>query len=231
MRVLLIEPHPSRRGSLERTLAAHGHQTRAAATGLEGLGLALADSFDAVVLDLDLTDLQGFVVLKMLRAVSDVAVIVTATGDEPMAEMMEAGANAFLVKPYTAEQLESTLQIVRHRPDVTRNGIMRIGLLCIDPAARVARLRGDELELTRKEFDVLAYLASRVGQVVSKRQLAAHVWRDFYGGSDRTVDVHLSWLRHKLGESAASPRYLRTVRGVGIKLVDPDTEGGSQELR
>ena len=92
----------------------------------------------------------------------------------------------------------------------------------IDERARTATLAGAPLELARKEFDLLLALASRPGEVVTKRELLAEVWRDAYGGSDRTVDVHLSWLRRKLGESAAEPRYLHSVRGVGIRLVDPD---------
>ena len=96
-----------------------------------------------------------------------------------------------------------------------------VGDLRIDRAARVVTLAGEPVELSRKEFDLLAVLAARAGQVVSKRELAAEVWSDPYGSSDRTVDVHLSWLRRKLGETAAEPRYLRAVRGVGVKLVAP----------
>ena len=77
------------------------------------------------------------------------------------------------------------------------------------------------MELTRKEFDLLLALAQRAGEVVTKRELLAEVWQQPYGGSDRTVDVHLSWLRRKLGESAAEPRHLHSVRGVGVRLVDP----------
>ena len=89
------------------------------------------------------------------------------------------------------------------------------------PDAREARLDGHPLELSPKEFDLLRVLVERAGQVVSKRELMAEVWREPYGGSDRTIDVHLSWLRRKLGESAQEPRYLHTVHGVGLKLVDP----------
>ncbi len=95
--------------------------------------------------------------------------------------------------------------------------------LVVDPRAREAQLGERLLDLTRKEFDLLLYLAERAGTVVSKRELLAQVWRQPYGGADKTVDVHLSWLRKKLGESAADPRYLRTVRGVGIKLVAPES--------
>jgi DNA-binding response OmpR family regulator len=82
-------------------------------------------------------------------------------------------------------------------------------------------LAGKAVDLSRKEFDLLAYLAARPGEVVSKRELMAQVWGQPYGGGDKTVDVHLSWLRRKLGETAAAPRYLQAVRGVGVKLVDP----------
>ena len=98
---------------------------------------------------------------------------------------------------------------------------MIVGALVIDPSARTAALDGDELELAPKEFDLLAYLAARVGQVVPRRELLAEVWADPYGTSDKSIDVHLSWLRTKLGETAREPRYLRVVRGVGVKLVAP----------
>ena len=95
------------------------------------------------------------------------------------------------------------------------------GGLEIDVPGRSVRLEGTALDLSPKEFDLLLCLARRRGEVVSKRDMLAEVWREPYGGGERTVDVHLSWLRRKLGESAAEPRYLHTVFGVGVKLVDP----------
>jgi DNA-binding response OmpR family regulator len=222
MRLLLIEGDPVRRGSLERVLGARGHDAIVADTGFGGLRLALADTFDAVVLDLQLPDVRGLDVLKMLRAVSDVAVV--ATVDEAKSDMVEtfnAGADDYVVKPYSDDQLEARLLTVSRRLQPTVTNIVSVGRLRVDQTARVAFLGDDELALTRKEFDVLAYLAGKAGEVVSKGELAGRISNDPYGGSDRTVDVHLSWLRRKLGETAANPRYLRTVRGVGIKLVDP----------
>jgi DNA-binding response OmpR family regulator len=93
--------------------------------------------------------------------------------------------------------------------------------LSIDIAARTARLGGDVLDLSPKEFDLLHVLVERVGEVLTKRELLAEVWREPYGGSEHTIDVHLSWLRKKLGETAQEPRYIQTVHGVGVKLVDP----------
>jgi DNA-binding response OmpR family regulator len=92
----------------------------------------------------------------------------------------------------------------------------------MDVSAREAVLDGEPLDLSPKEFDLLRSLMERQGEVVTKRELLAEVWREPYGGSERTVDVHLSWLRKKLGETASDPRYLKTVHGVGVKLVPPD---------
>jgi len=104
---------------------------------------------------------------------------------------------------------------VRHRPNLVLGG------LSIDLLARTAELDGRSLPLSPKEFDLLAYMASRAGQVVSKRELLAEVWRSPYSQADKTVDVHVSWLRRKLRESGKSPRYLHTIRGVGLRLDAP----------
>ena len=98
---------------------------------------------------------------------------------------------------------------------------LAIGDLIIDAGSRDVTLAGESIELSRKEFELLHRLALDAGQVVTKRQLLADVWQLPFGGGDKTVDVHLSWLRRKLGETAAEPRYLHTVRGVGVKLVPP----------
>jgi DNA-binding response OmpR family regulator len=222
VRLLLIESDPTTSESLERVLGDRGHDAVVADTGLDGLRMALADRFDAVVLDLELPDIHGLDVLKMLRAVSDVAVVATVDEDESeMVETSKAGADDYVVKPYSADQLEARLLVVSRRAEPADAHVLTVGDLRIHETSRSAYLRGNELGLTRKEFDLLTYLARKRGEVVSKRELAAHIWNDPYGGSDRTVDVHLSWLRRKLGESAAAPQYLRTMRGVGIKLVDP----------
>ena len=97
--------------------------------------------------------------------------------------------------------------------------VLEVGDLVVDIRSRTAVLAGRTLDLRPREFDLLAYLAARPGEVVTKRTLLADVWQSPYGGADKTVDVHLSWLRRKLGETAAEPRMLHSVRGVGVKLV------------
>ena len=104
-------------------------------------------------------------------------------------------------------------------PEISRQ--VTVGALRLDATAHEASLGGAVLDLSRREFDLLYYLARHAGQVVTKRDLLTHVWQLPYGGADKTVDVHVSWLRRKLGETAQQPRYLHTIRGVGIKLAAP----------
>lgn len=224
--VLIIEDEQRIRETLARRLAEHGYDVVSAATGLAGLESLIAHAPDAVVLDLGLPDIDGREVLKMIRAVSTIPVIVaTARDDETeIVGVLDAGADDYVVKPFSAEQLEARIRaVLRRGGGEDPVGMVEVGELSIDPQAREARLADRDLELTRKEFDLLLYLAERVGTVIGKRELLAEVWRQPYGGADKTVDVHLSWVRRKLGESAAEPVYLHTVRGVGVKLIAPPT--------
>ncbi|MFC0028614.1 response regulator transcription factor [Micromonospora chaiyaphumensis] len=224
-RLLLIEDDLTIRTPLLRALRERGHAVAAASTALDGLRDALDDRPDLVVLDLGLPDLDGGELLRMLRAVSTVPVIVaTARDDEgEIVRMLDAGADDYLVKPFTAAQLDARARAVLRRSaaDPATDPVLVVGGLRIDPRSRQVTLDGAPVELTPREFDLLHHLAGRPGQVVTKRELLTEVWRIPYGGADKTVDVHLSWLRRKLGESAQEPRYLHTVRGVGVRLDVP----------
>ncbi len=224
--VLIIEDDPQIRASLMRALNDRPHVTTSAGSAMEGLELVVASHPEVVLLDLGLPDLDGTAVLAMIRAVTAVPVIViSAREDEAgIVKVLDAGADDYLVKPFTAAQLDARIRAVLRRvhPEEVV-GPTVVGGLSIDVAARLATLEGDPLDLSPKEFDLLNHLAEHVGQVITKRTLVAEVWNQPYGGSDKTVDVHLHWLRRKLGESAEEPRYLHTVRGVGIKMVDPGT--------
>jgi DNA-binding response OmpR family regulator len=136
---------------------------------------------------------------------------------------LDAGADDYVIKPFSAEQLDARIRAVLRRSSAPEGASAQlvVGELVVDQRTRTAVLGGAELDLRPREFDLLAYLAARPGEVVSKRTLLADVWQSPYGGADKTVDVHLSWLRRKLGETAAEPRLLHTVRGVGVKLVEP----------
>ncbi|SDG17404.1 DNA-binding response regulator, OmpR family, contains REC and winged-helix (wHTH) domain [Sinosporangium album] len=222
--VLLIEDDATIRTALTRGLRERGHAVTSSPTALEGLRLAVQDRPDLIVLDLGLPDLDGTEMLRMLRAVSRIPVIVATArdGDAEMVPVLDAGADDYVVKPFTAAQLDARIRaVLRRSGDSRTDDTVAVGDLRIDPRGRTAALDGAALELTPREFDLLHYLATRVGEVVTKRELLTEVWQVPYGGADKTVDVHLSWLRRKLGETADQPRYLHTVRGVGVKLVEP----------
>ncbi len=231
--LLLVEDDAAIRRALTRSLADRGHTVAGAGSGLEALQLVVENRPDLVLLDLGLPGLDGYETLRMLRAVSDVPVIVATARDEEseMIRVLDAGADDYLVKPFGPGQVDARIRAVLRRVVVF---LLRcvgaptgaapqtvVGGLAFRPDAHEARLEGRLLELSPKEFALLHYLALRAGQVVPKRELLARVWQQPYGGADKTVDVHLAWLRRKLGETAQEPRYLHTVRGVGIKLVDP----------
>ena len=224
--VLLVEDDQPVREAVSRALADRGHAVRAVSRALDALAVVSGEPPEVIILDLGLPDLDGAEALKMIRAVSAVPVIVaTARDDErEMVRLLDAGADDYVVKPFTGDQIEARVRaVLRRSADSQRAPNLEVGTLSIDRLGRAARLDGAILELTPKEFDLLTCLAERVGEVVSKDELLAQVWHQPLGGGDKTVDVHLSWLRRKLGESAAAPRYLRTVRGVGVMLVDPES--------
>jgi DNA-binding response OmpR family regulator len=232
VQVLIIEDDARIRPLVMRSLDERGYAVASASTGMQGLQLAVDTRPDLVILDLGLPDVDGTQVLSMLRAVSDVPVIVaSARDDDPsLIGCLDAGADDYVVKPYTTAQLEARIRAVMRRTGagggsgVERRAIV-LGDLVIDVLARQATLAGAPLDLSPKEFDLLRHLAERPGEVVTKRDLLVEVWQQPWGGSDKTVDVHLSWLRRKLGESASEPRWLHTVRGVGVRLSDPGPDG------
>jgi DNA-binding response OmpR family regulator len=223
--VLLIEDDSDLRRLVAQALAAGGHHVESASNAMEALKKVPGGTFDLIILDLGLPDLDGTDLLRMIRAVSAVPVIVaTARGaDDVVVATLDAGADDYLVKPFSVHQLQARVRAVLRRLDTASgNGALVVGDLVVDGGSREVRLAGELLDLSPKEFDLLKMLIEHKGEVVTKREMLAEVWRQPYGGGDRTVDVHLSWLRKKLGESASEPRYLRTVHGVGVKLVVPE---------
>jgi DNA-binding response OmpR family regulator len=219
--ILLVEDDPRIRTALTRALTQRGHAVASEPTGLSALRRVVEEPPDLVVLDLGLPDVDGITLLRMLRPVSSVPVIVATARDDDTVTVaaLDAGADDYLVKPFSAEQLDARIRAVLRRSATAEPTVLEVGGLTVDVRTRSAVLDGRELELRPREFDLLAYLAARPGEVVTKRTLLADVWQSPYGGADKTVDVHLSWLRRKLGETAAEPRMLHSVRGVGVKLV------------
>ncbi len=224
--LLLVEDDAAIRGALIRALAERGHAVTSMPNAMTALQHVLETPPDLILLDLGLPDLGGYEALRMMRAVSAVPVVViTARDDEAeIIRVLDAGADDYVVKPFGAGQIDARIRAVLRRaghPDPGTAGPIQVGGLRLDPQGYEATLNSLPLDLSRREFDLLLYLALHAGQVVTKRDLLTHVWQMPYGGADKTVDVHVSWLRRKLGEDAQHPRYLHTVRGVGVKLSPP----------
>ncbi|MBB4928803.1 response regulator transcription factor [Kitasatospora kifunensis] len=238
--VLVVEDDPTIRASLIEVLTSHQLLVRSSPDGFGALREITRWQPDAVVLDLGLPDIDGADALRMIRGLSQVPVLVATARDDDaeIIKLLNAGADDYLVKPFSGGQLVARLSAVLRRcaaagwaPDAgaptapgdhtgATQGPLVIGELRIDALARTVHLAGREVGLTRREFDLLAFLARNAGRVVSRRKILAEVWRQPYV-DEQTVDVHLSCLRRKLGERASLPRYLHTVRGVGVKLVSP----------
>jgi two-component system KDP operon response regulator KdpE len=228
MRVLIVEDDPAVAAGMSDGLGAAAIDADHVATGEAALTAVASGDYELVVLDLGLPDLDGGELLRMLRAVSAVPVIIATArdDDDSVVQALDAGADDYVLKPFQAGQLEARIRAVLRRAAGAADAAaapVSVADLTVDPRSRRVTLAGAAVELSPKEFDLLAYLAARAGTVVTKRELLAEVWQLPYGGSDKTVDVHLSWLRRKLGESAAEPRLLQTVRGVGVRLAEPES--------
>ncbi|MEU1870927.1 DNA-binding response OmpR family regulator [Streptomyces ambofaciens] len=220
MQILLAEDDDGVAGALVEVLYDHGHVTRHVTRGRDVL--TYHRSSDLVLLDLGLPDVDGLEVLRRLRAVSDLSVVVlTARGDErSVVRGLRLGADDYLVKPVRLTELLARIEAVTrrtaaaHAPRTART--VRVGDVEIALDARQVRVDGAEVELTTKEFDVLAVLARRAGTAVSRDQVLDEVWGDAYHAVSRSLDVHLTQLRAKLGR----PELLTTIRGFGFRLGD-----------
>jgi DNA-binding response OmpR family regulator len=226
--ILLVEDDPAVSGALSRALTDAGHAVRAVDHAAAALQVVIAERPDLVILDLGLPDMDGIDALRMMRAITDTPVIVaTARRDEgDIIRLLNAGADDYVTKPFSSAHMTARIAAVLRRgrilTDTAEPAGIQIGGLYLNPDQRFASVDGRPLRLTRKEYDLLLYLAQRVGRVVPRRDLLVEVWRQPSGPEGQSIDVHVSWLRRKLGESATAPRFLRTIRGVGVMLVNPD---------
>ena len=196
-----------------------------AGTVAEALELARTAP-DLVLLDVMLPDGSGFDVCRELRQTSRVPIIMlTARGEEADRVVgLELGADDYVVKPFSAREVVARIRAVLRRvdaPEPDDDGPVEIGELRLDPARREATHRGEALELSRKEFDLLELLMRNAGSVVSRERLISEVWDTNWFGSTKTLDVHVSGIRRKLGDDPSEPRYLHTVRGIGFRFAAP----------
>jgi DNA-binding response OmpR family regulator len=222
--VLLVEDERSIADPFASALTRSGFRTTVAQTGEQAMTLVSELDPDVVLLDLSLPDSDGRDVCRRLRLESDVPIImVTASGTVTDRVVgLELGADDYVVKPFaTGEVIARIRAVLRRRPvGHADERELTVQDIRIDLAARRAWLGERELELTRKEFDLLARLARDAGHVVTRESLMSDVWDLNWFGSTKTLDVHVAWLRRKLGDDPAEPTYIHTVRGVGFRLED-----------
>jgi two-component system, OmpR family, response regulator RegX3 len=226
-RVLFVEDEPSIYEPFSKALAREGFEPVVARTAARALELADDDDFAIVLLDLMLPDGDGRDVARAIRRRSSVPILMlTARGTEADRIVgLELGADDYVVKPFSGAEVIARIRAILRRstaPEPQEEPVVTIGELEVDIAARRARLGGEELTLARKEFDLLAELVRSAGRVVTREQLMDRVWDENWFGSTKTLDVHVRWLRQKLGDDPADPQYLHTVRGVGFRFTAPD---------
>jgi DNA-binding response OmpR family regulator len=231
-RILVVEDEDSIAGPFAEALRRAGFEPVVTGTAAGALELAESSEPDLVMLDLVLPDGDGRDVCRELRRRSDVPIVMlTARGTEMDKIVgLELGADDYVVKPFSAAEVISRIRAVLRRSGPRENGSradeqpLRIGEVELDPAARIARFRGEDLELSRKEFDLLAALMRDAGRVVKREDLMSDVWDTNWFGSTKTLDVHIGWLRRKLDDDPADPTYIETVRGVGFRFAAPEDE-------
>ena len=214
-----------------------GYEVSVAHTGTEGLEKALADEFDAVILDVMLPRLDGFEVLKRLRAGSNVPVLMlTGLGEEADRIVgLEIGADDYLPKTFSTRELLARLRAVIRRSRVTQlanqpKAPVRVGSLQIDSESRTAALDGTPLVLTPVEFDILFALARACGRVKTREQLLLEVADRDFEVFNRSIDVHISSLRRKLGDDPKSPRFIQTLRSAGYMMRKAGDDMASHDL-
>ena len=231
--ILMVEDEPSITEPLAEALDREGFATRVAGTVADAISAAEDELPDLVLLDVMLPDGSGYDVARRLRERSNVPIIMlTARGEETDRIVgLELGADDYIVKPFSAREVAARIRAVLRRagdtaPTVgtagTGDAQHEVGPVRVDRARRQASVGGADLDLTRKEFELLDLLMSEAGTVISRERLIDEVWDTNWFGSTKTLDVHVSSLRRKLGDDSANPRFIHTVRGVGFRFASAD---------
>jgi two-component system OmpR family response regulator len=220
MRVLVVEDEVKMAGLLRRALEEEGYSVDVAARGEDALWLGTENTYDAIVLDLMLPDLDGFEVSRRLREAGRWSPVLMLTARDAVADRvagLDAGADDYLTKPFSFAELLARLRALMRRGAGERPSVLRVGDLELDPARRTVSRDGTRIDLTAKEFALLEYLMRHPGEVLTRTQLIEHVWDFAYDGDSNVVDVYIRYLRNKVDRPFGNDS-IRTVRRAGYRL-------------
>jgi two-component system OmpR family response regulator len=223
-KVLIVEDDQNLLATLKYNLLKESYSVVTAADGAQAVEIARREKPALIVLDVMLPKLSGFEVCRILRKEMTVPILMLTAKDEEVDKIvgLEIGADDYMTKPFSMRELLARIRAMLRRAEMVQPAgdeiVLKLNDLEIDSGRHKAFLKGTALELSPKEFDLLAFLAKNRGFVFSREQLLEKVWGYDYAGETRTVDVHIRWLRQKIESNPAKPKRLVTVRGTGYKL-------------
>ena len=207
---------------LADALIEEGFLPKVVGSGADALDAHRRERYDVILLDLMLPDRDGREIAREVRASSDVPIIIVSARGEEVDRVvgLELGADDYVVKPFSAKELAARIRAVLRRGRAVRERTepIEVGDVSLDPARRLVTKAGKPIDLAAREFDLLHILIRHAGEVVPRQEIMDEVWDPHWFGSTKTLDVHVSWLRRKLGDDPSAPRYITTIRGVGFRF-------------
>jgi DNA-binding response OmpR family regulator len=223
MRILVVEDEPKLADAVRRGLVEQGYAVDVACDGQAGLDLAEVEPYDLIVLDVMLPGLDGLELCRRLRAARRNMPVLMLTARDAIDDRvagLDSGADDYLVKPFAFRELQARVRALLRREGQSKDPILRAGDLELDPFSHEVRRAGRPVELTSKEYAILEYFLRNPNRVLTRTQIAEHVWDYDYASMSNVVDVYIGYLRRKLADDQ-EPRLMRTIRGTGYQLRAP----------